>query len=87
MSVTSDTSHSPIGPIGESAQSPTGDALMHASMAALSSALDRGLNTAVEGTGVKHVWVMGVERLPDYIYMVGSSRVFNVQLWGDEGLW
>ena len=52
MSVTLDTSHSPIGPCGPSEPSPLGDNLRHASTALLSSALDFGENTEVVATEV-----------------------------------
>ena len=44
MSVTRDTSHSPIGPCGPSEQSPLGDTLRHALRALSSSALEGGEN-------------------------------------------
>ena len=47
ISVTRDTSHSPIGPCGPLEQSPCGHILMCASTAVLSSALDCGENTGV----------------------------------------
>ena len=52
MSVTRDTSHSPIGPCGPSAQSLTDDILRHSSTAFLRSFRFFGVNTAVEGIGV-----------------------------------
>ena len=59
MSVVLDTSHDPIGPFGPRAQSPTGEIVMHASTAVLSSARDREINTAaaaVEGVCITIVY-------------------------------
>ena len=51
MSVTTDTSQSPIGPCGPLAQSKTRDIFTHATATAASNSdLLRGLNTAVEAT-------------------------------------
>ena len=47
MSVTPDTSHAPIGPVGPMSQSPTGDSAMHVLNAVFSSALLRGLNAVI----------------------------------------
>ena len=47
ISVTADTSQSPIGPCGPSEQSPIGEYLMHLFTASLNSSLDCGLNAAV----------------------------------------
>merc|ERR1712159_811343 len=47
ISVTRNTSHSPIGPCGPLGQSPFGQSFRCASTARLSSALDRGENTGV----------------------------------------
>ena len=44
MSVTFETSHSPIGPCGQSEQSPFGDSCRYAATASLSSTLDCGEN-------------------------------------------
>ena len=49
MSVTTETSQSPIGPFELLTQSPTGDNEIHAKNAAFNSSLLPGLNTAVEG--------------------------------------
>ena len=49
MSVTVDTSQSPIGGYGPLAQSPTGDIFQHLKTAVFNSALLRGLNTVAEG--------------------------------------
>ena len=56
MSVTCDTSHSPIGPCGSSERSPVGESLRYASIALLSSSLDCSENT---GMGVLLVHVVG----------------------------
>ena len=47
MSMTRDTSHSSIGPLGPCKQLPVGDSLMHVSTALLSCTLDCGENTRV----------------------------------------
>ena len=46
MSVTADTSQSPIDPCGLSEQFPIGDVLIHSLTASRSSSLDSGLNAA-----------------------------------------
>ena len=66
MSVTRDTSHSPIRPWGPFGQSPFGDSLRYVSTAFLSTALDCGEN-AVTGEGgtivsPKQEGLGGVER-------------------------
>ena len=47
MSLTRDTSHSPIGPCGPLKHSPLGDNLRHVSTAPLSCTLDCGENAGV----------------------------------------
>ena len=47
ISVTLDTSHSPIGPCGPLEQSPLGDSFQHSPMALLTSDSNRGENTGV----------------------------------------
>ena len=49
MSLTRDTSQSPIGPFGPLEHSPFGDSLTHASTALLSCTRDRGENTTSRG--------------------------------------
>ena len=48
--MTADTSHDPIGPFGLAGQMPTGDSLMHASIASRSSVPLWGANAAVAAT-------------------------------------
>ena len=48
ISVTLDTSHDPIGPVGPCAQLPTGELSMHASTAFLRCHPDFGVNAATE---------------------------------------
>ena len=54
MPVILDTSHSPIGPCGPFEQAPLGGTFRHASMALLSSALDRGEKARGRGRGHSH---------------------------------
>ena len=54
MSVTRDTSHSPMGPCGPVEQSPSGDSFRHSRTALLSSNLDSGENTGA-GVVVEHL--------------------------------
>ena len=63
ISVTADTSHSPMGPCEPSAQSPTGDTLIHCLTASLSSALDFGAKTGAE------VWSY---KMSLFIHVVGN---------------
>ena len=48
MSVTRDTSHSPISPCGLLEQSPSGDSFRHAARVFLSSVVDPGENVGLE---------------------------------------
>ena len=72
MSVTRNTSHSPIGPCGPVEQLPTGDSLRQASRALLSSSFDCGENTG--NGGQEHVLFCAVVLL---------SRAFGFSVGAD----